>query len=411
MMAFLALRPVDDDVVPMFLEDLHLDGADARAITWGDEIPDDVRADAHVVVIGCGESGLLAGIRLAQAGLPFTIVEKNGGPGRHLVGEPLPGRPGRRRQPLLLLLVRARRPLDRVLLPAARAARLLRARRSTKYDLERTAGSAPRSTRATWDEATGGWAVDVTQPRRHHRGARRAVRHQRGRCAEPATLPDIPGMDDVRRAVVPLGAVGPTTSTIRGKRFALDRRRRERLPDRADHRRRGRAAHRLPAHRAVDVPEPELPPARCPTASAGRCGTCRSTDAGSASSPSIPGAGLSHRALPHRSRLRRRRARRSARRTRATREHVRRAGSRAQLGDDAELEAKAIPDYPPTAQADAAGQRLVARVPAEGQRRARAHGHRAHRRRRRGHRRRRASVPPTSSATPPASGTTTSSGR
>ena len=42
MMAFLACGPVDDDVVPMFLEDLHLDGADARAITWGDEIPDDV---------------------------------------------------------------------------------------------------------------------------------------------------------------------------------------------------------------------------------------------------------------------------------------------------------------------------------------------------------------------------------
>ena len=81
MMAFLACGEVADDVVPMFLEDLHLDGADAGAITWGDEIPDDVRDDAHVIVIGCGEAGLLAGIRLAQAGLPFTIIEKNGGPG------------------------------------------------------------------------------------------------------------------------------------------------------------------------------------------------------------------------------------------------------------------------------------------------------------------------------------------
>ncbi len=81
MMAFLACGQVADDVVPMFLEDLHLDGADARAITWGDEIRADVRDDSHVIVIGCGESGLLAGIRLAQAGLPFTIIEKNGGPG------------------------------------------------------------------------------------------------------------------------------------------------------------------------------------------------------------------------------------------------------------------------------------------------------------------------------------------
>ena len=40
-----------------------------------------MKADAPVVVIGCGEAGLLAGIRLKEAGLPFTIVEKNAGPG------------------------------------------------------------------------------------------------------------------------------------------------------------------------------------------------------------------------------------------------------------------------------------------------------------------------------------------
>ncbi|MEN3321424.1 MAG: 4-hydroxyacetophenone monooxygenase, partial [Mycobacterium sp.] len=37
--------------------------------------------DFPVVVIGCGESGLLAGIRLKEAGVPFTIVEKNAGVG------------------------------------------------------------------------------------------------------------------------------------------------------------------------------------------------------------------------------------------------------------------------------------------------------------------------------------------
>src|SRR5476651_1523082 len=57
MMAFLACAPVPQDVVPMFVEDLHLDGADAGAITWGDEIAAAVRADSHVVVIGCGEAG------------------------------------------------------------------------------------------------------------------------------------------------------------------------------------------------------------------------------------------------------------------------------------------------------------------------------------------------------------------
>ncbi len=34
-----------------------------------------------MLVVGCGESGILAGIRLKQANIPFTIVEKNAGPG------------------------------------------------------------------------------------------------------------------------------------------------------------------------------------------------------------------------------------------------------------------------------------------------------------------------------------------
>jgi len=81
MMAFLACAPLDPANVPMFVEDLHLDGADHGAVTWKDTIPAEVRADAHVVVIGAGEAGLLAGYRLQQAGIPFTIVEKNAGPG------------------------------------------------------------------------------------------------------------------------------------------------------------------------------------------------------------------------------------------------------------------------------------------------------------------------------------------
>ena len=39
MMAFLACTPVPEAAVPMFLEDLHLDGADAGAITWGPAVP------------------------------------------------------------------------------------------------------------------------------------------------------------------------------------------------------------------------------------------------------------------------------------------------------------------------------------------------------------------------------------
>lgn len=81
MMSFLALKPLEGRIAGLMFEDMQFEGADSRAITWGDEIPDDVKAASPVVVIGCGESGILAGIRLSQAGLPFTIVDKNEGPG------------------------------------------------------------------------------------------------------------------------------------------------------------------------------------------------------------------------------------------------------------------------------------------------------------------------------------------
>jgi 4-hydroxyacetophenone monooxygenase len=81
LMAFLACRPVTGRLADMFFEDMQFAGADSRAIAWGDEIPDDARSASTVVVIGCGLSGILAGIRLSQAGLPFTILEKNDGPG------------------------------------------------------------------------------------------------------------------------------------------------------------------------------------------------------------------------------------------------------------------------------------------------------------------------------------------
>lgn len=81
MMEFLVAGEVAPEYVPLILEELELDGADQRDEDWGAAIPDDVKAAAHVVVIGAGMSGVLAGIRLGHAGIPYTIVEKNPGAG------------------------------------------------------------------------------------------------------------------------------------------------------------------------------------------------------------------------------------------------------------------------------------------------------------------------------------------
>jgi 4-hydroxyacetophenone monooxygenase len=81
MMNVLVAQAVPEEYVPLMLEELELDGADARDLHWADGIPDQDKEAFHVVVIGAGMSGLLAGIRLAGAGIPFTIVEKNSGVG------------------------------------------------------------------------------------------------------------------------------------------------------------------------------------------------------------------------------------------------------------------------------------------------------------------------------------------
>ena len=49
------------------------------------------RAGFPVAVIGCGESGLLAGIKLKEAGIPFTIIEKRSGAGGTWLANRYPG--------------------------------------------------------------------------------------------------------------------------------------------------------------------------------------------------------------------------------------------------------------------------------------------------------------------------------
>jgi 4-hydroxyacetophenone monooxygenase len=62
--------------LPLLEEELAYRGEDRRAAGWH---VDDIAPSAHftAVIIGAGMSGLLAGHRLQQAGIPFVIVEKN----------------------------------------------------------------------------------------------------------------------------------------------------------------------------------------------------------------------------------------------------------------------------------------------------------------------------------------------
>ena len=258
MMSFLACKPVGDDLAPLFLEDLHLDGADSGAVTWGDEIPAD------------GE-GRLAGRRHRLRGVGHrrrhpscagrsAVHDRREGSraGRHLARQPLPGRARRRRQSPLLLLVRAGRPLVGVLLPSARArgvlhARARQVRAATALPLRHRGDRRHVGRRL---RAVGAWPFAARTAPTETLDARFVISGV-GSLNNPR-MPDIPGHVRLRRSVVPLG---PLAGRSRHLRHAVRarRRRRERLPDRADDRRRRRASRHLPAHRAVGAAEPVVP--------------------------------------------------------------------------------------------------------------------------------------------------------
>lgn len=219
MMAFLACGEVPDYAVPMFLEDLHLDGSDAGAITWGDQIPDDVRRDARTIVIGCGEAGLLAGIRLAQAGLPFTIIEKNGGPGGTWWENRYPGarvdvgshfycysfEPADHWTEYFSQHPELREYFDRVM---------------RKRGIDELCRFNTEVTVATFDEGTGHWSVEV----RNADGSTETldalfVISAVGALNQPK-LPDTPGMDEFAGPSFHAARWDPSVD-YRGKRFAL----------------------------------------------------------------------------------------------------------------------------------------------------------------------------------------------
>ena len=65
-----------DAYLPLLEEELAYKGEDRRAPQWSMQslAPE---SDLDVVIIGAGMSGILAGHRLQQAGVPFTILDKN----------------------------------------------------------------------------------------------------------------------------------------------------------------------------------------------------------------------------------------------------------------------------------------------------------------------------------------------
>ncbi len=68
---------VPEKYLPIFFEETCFGGHDYRAVKWRKEVPAAKREGFKVVIAGAGFSGIVMGVRLKQAGIPFVIIEKN----------------------------------------------------------------------------------------------------------------------------------------------------------------------------------------------------------------------------------------------------------------------------------------------------------------------------------------------
>ncbi|MCB2073451.1 MAG: NAD(P)/FAD-dependent oxidoreductase [Novosphingobium sp.] len=68
---------VPSEYMPMVLEELNFDRTDAKTVKWRQQPSPEVLENFMVVVIGAGYSGLAMAAKLKDAGIPFTVIEKN----------------------------------------------------------------------------------------------------------------------------------------------------------------------------------------------------------------------------------------------------------------------------------------------------------------------------------------------
>jgi 4-hydroxyacetophenone monooxygenase len=76
-MNFCAGEEIEPEYVELVVEEANFDGDDPRRFVW-EHAPAAGRLDElHVGIIGAGLGGLCAAIRLEQAGIPYTVFDKN----------------------------------------------------------------------------------------------------------------------------------------------------------------------------------------------------------------------------------------------------------------------------------------------------------------------------------------------
>jgi 4-hydroxyacetophenone monooxygenase len=77
MMNWCSGEALPPEYVPLAIEEAALEQPDPRKFEWETQPKASAIAEFHVVIIGAGFGGICAAVRLSQAGIPYTLFEKN----------------------------------------------------------------------------------------------------------------------------------------------------------------------------------------------------------------------------------------------------------------------------------------------------------------------------------------------
>ena len=195
MMNFFVVQEVPEEYLPMMLEEMELDGRDQRSDNWGSEVPQKGREEHKVLVIGGGMSGVLAAVRLQEAGLPFVVIEKNSSVG----GTWFENRyPGARVDVSNHLYCYSFEPAHHWTQYFAQQPELRKYFEDvvTNHDLQDHIRLNTEVTRAVYDEDTNLWTVDtVDADGNTETHVVNSVISAVGQLNRPK-LPDVPGVED-----------------------------------------------------------------------------------------------------------------------------------------------------------------------------------------------------------------------
>ena len=240
---------VPAEYLPMVLEELNFDQADAKTVRWRKPPRPEYLARFMAVVIGAGYSGLAMCAKLKEAGIPFVCIEKNPDVGGTWFENTYPGVAVDTPNHFYSYSFRVKSDWDHYFSQGPEIIDYIR----TCYREMDIAGHMrfnEEVVSAVWDKAAARWNIAVRRADgSEYTLVANAVISGTGLLNRPS-IPEISRHGPLQGSDVPFGALGPF-GFARRQECRADRHRRFRHAARPENRAAGQEAHHLPALAAL----------------------------------------------------------------------------------------------------------------------------------------------------------------